>query len=51
MSITPPYLLQQHVNRSHRRHARMTGYGAPPAAEMVKRLEKRLDQIQNSTRG
>jgi len=38
-----PQLLQQHINRSHRRHARMTGREGPSDTELEKRLLKRLN--------
>jgi len=40
--VHPTVLLQQHINRSHRRHARMNGLEGPSTAELAKRLEKRL---------
>lgn len=42
--VHPSILLQQHINRGHRRHARMSGLEGPSDAELVKRLEKRLNQ-------
>ena len=41
-----PQLLQQHINRSHRRHARMNGLEGPSSAELAKRLQKRLDAVE-----
>lgn len=42
--LPPAILLQQHINRSHRRHARMNGLEGPSNAELAKRMEKRLNQ-------
>ncbi|KAF9790487.1 acid protease [Thelephora terrestris] len=48
--LPPTVLLQQHINRSHRRHARMTGREGPSDAELVKRMEKRLHQARYDKR-
>lgn len=42
--IHPSILLQQHINRGHRRYARMNGLPAPSDALLLKRLEKRVNQ-------
>jgi len=41
--VHPSILLQQHVNRSHRRHARMVGVDGPSDAELEARLVKRFN--------
>ncbi|KAF9648814.1 acid protease [Thelephora ganbajun] len=43
IGVHPTVLLQQHINRSHRRHARMVGVGGPSTTELEKRLQKRLN--------
>lgn len=42
--LPPAIRLQQHINRSHRRHARMNGFEGPSDAELAKRMEKRFNQ-------
>jgi len=39
----PSVLFQQHLNRSHRRHARMTGREGPSDTELERRLLKRVN--------
>jgi len=48
--VPPSILLQQHINRGHRRHARMNGVLGPSDAELVKRMEKRLYQARYDKR-
>lgn len=43
--IHPTILLQQHINRGHRRHARMTGRRGPSDAILVENLHKRFSRI------
>ncbi|KAG9224715.1 hypothetical protein PTI98_010130 [Pleurotus ostreatus] len=40
--VHPHILMQQHINRSQRRFARMTGRDGPTDADLVSNLEKRL---------
>lgn len=49
--IPPTVLLQQHINRSHRRHARMIGREGPSEAELTMRMEKRLNQANFQNHG
>jgi hypothetical protein len=38
-------LLEQHVNRAHRRHAFMTGIEGPSDAELRANIERRASQL------
>lgn len=41
--VPPTILLQQHINRAHRRHALMTGREGPSDAELALRMAKRFN--------
>jgi len=41
LDVHPTVRLQQHINRSHCRHARMNGLEGPSVVELAKRLQKR----------
>lgn len=43
--IHPHIYLQQHINRAHKRLARMTGAEAPSDLELRDRLQKRVDRV------
>lgn len=49
--VPPAVLLQQHINRSHRRHARMIGREGPTEDEMTRRVAKRLNQANFPSHG
>lgn len=46
-SIHPQILLQQHLNRGLRRHARMAGHPEPSTEELTMRLRKRVLSIES----
>lgn len=43
--LHPTVLLQQHINRGHRRHARMTGRRGPSDETLAENLYKRFNRI------
>ncbi|KAF9453437.1 acid protease [Macrolepiota fuliginosa MF-IS2] len=45
-SVHPQILLQQHINRSSRRLARMTGRDEPTSEELTRHLEKRVIAVE-----
>jgi len=47
--LHPQLVLQQHINRSHRRLARMTGREGPSDEELLERLVSREAQIRHSS--
>ncbi|KAI0058780.1 acid protease [Artomyces pyxidatus] len=49
-NVHPQLLLQQHINRSHRRLARMTGRGEPSSAELAFAIAKRADGLRRPAR-